>query len=635
VELAHLRTALDAEYAVVISGRTAVERRSGALRLFEICCAYEQVCSDLYFDLATDVRHRFHASARTFAASASRIAHQVLFADDGADGLRDTAQRAKNAVTNLDPWLATTPDDLPERYTNLPECFMRDLVDLEAYGRFALRQVIRLAPPAAIVIGIRTTGSYLAPIWDAALRSIGTHTIAVTARPRRSPRIDASGHFADPSPTDRWVPPDDDRILLDRTLARHDPQLMTAIVIDDLAFTGSSFVRIDNYLTDIGIPASGIVFVQDTPLVMNSLTPEAKARMTTRRVLAAPRVDDGPTSLGEAAHHFFGDLLSNMDCGGPDVRVTSVELAPATFAQRHLAARTTVPVEQFVHFNPRGRDRHYRLEATVDGQPTRLFAKVFGVGFFAEKEVERIRRFRELAYRVLTHAGGFLFYEWIDGDPLGSDDAHLLGDVDIERISEYAAALRTLNPAGHVTAHGYAMDVVDRLRRAVDMTDPGQDLLGSAVTDFLRRAPGWIPLVNAPRNQGHWHHVRSRNRGLLRVHLDLGEWSWKMDAAEELASAVIELGLSSAQERRLVSDFAARTGEDTVADRMRLATISYVTRMLDSYRYWDGQIEQIPTRYRRDADHPLLVREQHRRSRMLRSLYQALGSRDEEMAGRG
>lgn len=65
-----------------------------------------------------------------------------------------------------------------------------------------------------------------------------------------------------------------------------------------------------------------------------------------------------------------------------------------------------------------------------------------------------------------------------------------------------------------------------------------------SVAAFARLARPDIPVVNASRNQGHWHHIRSGDGRLRRVHLDLGEWSWRMDPVEELAASVLTIVLA-------------------------------------------------------------------------------------------
>jgi hypothetical protein len=629
VDLSQLLTAAETGCTALRDSDTCRGVLANASRLFEICCACEQILSDLYVEADEDGRRQCHASACAFATLASQIAEHAFVADSAA-GLADVAARISEAVSDL---RNASTIDLTASSVRPAECFARDLIDPVSYARFAREQVAKLEPTAAIVIGIRTSGCYLAPIWDAALRSAGSQSVLLTARPDRQQCMDADGRSTDPSPDELWVPPAEDDLLLKEALAGRDARAVHAIVIDDLAFTGSSFVRIDNYLAGIGVAGANVIFIEDTPLIVNTLTPAARARFSERRVVTAPKMPDSPEGAGEAAARFFDELLAPVEVNGPDIRVTAAELAPPMFALRHLAARISVPSELIVHFNPRARDRRYLIDATVDGRPTRLLAKILGTGFLAEREVERIRRFEDASYRVVAYRGGFLFYEWIEGEPLGPDDAHLLEDADVDRLATYAAKISRLNFAGHLAGDVYADDVRGRLRRAITPAESGARSLEPAISMFLRAVPGSVPIVNAPRNQGHWHHVRTHDGDLRRVHVDIGEWSWRMDTAEELASAVIELGLSPAQQEQLISRFIAHTGDDGVAARMRLGAVSYAARILESYRYWDGQVEQVPAEYRRPAEHPLVVRERPRRSRMLDAISRVLVIGHEEGDG--
>jgi hypothetical protein len=96
--------------------------------------------------------------------------------------------------------------------------------------------------------------------------------------------------------------------------------------------------------------------------------------------------------------------------------------------------------------------------------------------------------------------------------------------------------------------------------------------------------------------------------------------------AEELASAIIELGLSATQSERLVSAFVRETGDTGVSDRLRLGSLSYIARVLDNYRYWDEQIALIPEEFRSPPSESRVVRESLRRNRMLDALATLLRS---------
>lgn len=613
--LVGLAVAARTECAAVDSAPTPADALAAGRRLFEVCCAYEQVWADLALTAApSEDRRAWHATARAFGALATELAGHVLFGM-AAGGVAAAAGRCREEVSAADRLV--TPDlDRREAYVNPAECFTRDLTDLDGYAAFARRHATALAGVSAVVVGIRTSGSYLAPIWAAALRAEGRRTVTVTARPRRSPRVGAGGRFVDPAAGDVWIPPEDDDALLRTVLGGWDVAGTAAIVVDDLAFTGSSFVRVDNYLTGLGIAGGRTVFAQSSPLNPALLTPDAAARLAARRPLTAPARPDGPVGPGAPARRFFADLAAGVS---RDIRVTGAELAPPTFAQRHLAARTIVPASEYAHFTGRGRDRHHLLEAELDGRPTRLFAKVFGVGHLADREVELIRGFGDGGYQVVAHVGGFLLYEWIPGRPLGPDEAEQLDDEDVDRLAAYAATVRTLYGAGRVDGTALGRAVTDRVRRV----SPVDDATLAAV-EKRAAAAGPAAVVEAPRNQGHWHHIRGTDGRLRRVHLDLGEWSWTMDPAEELAAAVLELGLSAEQRKRLVAGFAARTGDDCAEARLSLGTVSYAARVLDSYRFWDGQVAQTPERYRRPADHPSLLAERARVDRFEAALHSAL-----------
>src|SRR5207237_7087623 len=107
-----------------------------------------------------------------------------------------------------------------------------------------------------------------------------------------------------------------------------------------------------------------IAYFQDTPLVVNMLTAAARERLAERRVAVAPKMPDGPGRDADAVE-FFARLLERTGGSAPKVVPISVRPAAPTSAQRHLAAATRIPIEEVVYFNPRGRDRHYIIDAHV------------------------------------------------------------------------------------------------------------------------------------------------------------------------------------------------------------------------------------------------------------------------------
>jgi hypothetical protein len=627
VRIDQLLAQIRRECREIASVSATIDRGVRAVSLYELACACEQVLSDCHADAPSADRQRLHAMSLAWAGLASQLATQLFYSQttshllEVVDRVEDRASEQQVTwATELAQLSAADPSAL---YATSPECFSRDLVDLWGYARFVERQVKVLIPTTAIVVGIRTTGSVLVPIWSAALTSIGAVAVALTARPHRRATIGAGGGgYVDPSPTDVFEPTPEDDLRIHASLAGVDLRTTVAIVIDDVAHTGSSFLRVENYIAALGMDRRRVLYTQNSPLILRSLTPEARASLGDRVVLVPPRIADGPTDLGEDARAFFEGVL----CGQSTSRfrrVTAVELAPPTFAHRYIATQTTVPIRQVVRFDPRGGDRHYLVRAErSEGGSAQLFAKLLGVGNWAEWELARIAHFEDLGYRGAFHSRGFLFYDWIEGELLDCDDGPTLAISDIHRLAEHAVLLAAHSGAGRMSKEAYCDEVVQRARSVVT-TGQGRQQLRRIASEFLAGSPADVSLVEVSRNQAHWHYVRTRYGAIHRVHLELGEWSWKLNIAEELAAAAIELSLSVNQRVALISKFVDRTGDDNVTERMPLATISYLTRALSSYAHWDALIEQFPAAFRPHHGRAEASAEVRRRVQLIAALERA------------
>jgi hydroxymethylpyrimidine pyrophosphatase-like HAD family hydrolase len=288
------------------------------------------------------------------------------------------------------------PRALRQDIARLPACFrsfdqhpddLRRLV-----GDFAVAHPDRLQ--SLLVIGIRTSGSYLAPLYAAYLRADGYRDVAtVTMRPGRRPR-----------PRER---------ALMRALGS-DGGL--ALVCDDPPGTGGSIARVATALESLGVPPRSIVLL----LALFADTELPPGLASYESVLL--RFDDWSihTRLGaDAVRDTVERLL------GPDRELVAAERASVRSprsARGHLGAVFTLTLA-----DARSGSREEQ-QLSVEG---------VGLGYFGNHAIAVADPLRAFLPSILGVQDGLLYREWMPAaaraDLLPSSDRAAIAS----RIAEY------------------------------------------------------------------------------------------------------------------------------------------------------------------------------------------------------
>lgn len=275
---------------------------------------------------------------------------------------------------------------LGERTPVLPSCF--ETFDLSIADVFALgaRVADRLGlPPACaqlthtakrsngrpqremiVVIGIRTSGSYLAPLLAQVMLGRGSDVVTLTIRPG-----------APLSPHAR---------ALVRRAVRSGARF---VVTDDPPVTGSSFVRSIAQLSRLGVD---------------------RANLT----VAFPRFIDTPKTLpdlDDVAHVTLDwrDWTVHDRLRDEEVRQTLTELLPNG---------STVQTVKVTHQRrPRRAEAHVRsvYDVTFEGRPgvtTNIAVQGVGLGYYGEHVLVVADALREFAPQILGLRDGLLYREW-------------------------------------------------------------------------------------------------------------------------------------------------------------------------------------------------------------------------------
>jgi hydroxymethylpyrimidine pyrophosphatase-like HAD family hydrolase len=435
------------------------------------------------------------------------------------------------------------PKGLRRGVVRLPACFHAfdqrpsDLARL--VSRFDERTDARGRP--LLVVGVRTSGSYLAPLLAASLRADGHEDVrVVTIRPRR--------------PLLRH-----ERALV-RSVARRGG---LALLTDDPPVTGSSIAAAAQGLERAGFESRSVVLmlqVFGAPEVPERLSGYDAVLLplrewTVQAALRPPAVQSRLTALM-----------------GPDATVLSVDRLP-------LAARR--PLRGHL----RGLFRA-RL-ASSNGQPVErnVLVEGVGLGYLGAHSLDYARLLRGFSPRIFGLEDGLLYREWIADErrvrPPAGDEEPLLATA----IASYVAERRSELPA--------ATDLSLRM----DGEDPVWEVASSTISKAFGRA--WPvakalltdravkrllrvdrpAVVDGNTDLTHWFHEHPSNGSLLKV--DVGENDFSnlglscFDPAFDLAGASARAA-SPSLARRLRDVYAELEGWEIDEERWLLYELAHL-----------------------------------------------------------
>jgi hydroxymethylpyrimidine pyrophosphatase-like HAD family hydrolase len=446
------------------------------------------------------------------------------------------------------------PADLQGEYTHLPSCFRKlDLstADVLALGRaFIARFPDRQQP--VLAVGLRTAGSYFAPLFRALLKTEGYKTVdEVTFRP-------------------------------DKGLGRHERQLLAlaaktghrAAILDDPPVSGETFAHAADVLRQSGFPAERIV----------ALFPVHPSQRAGRSIADSPSLARLETLTLEPEHWHKAQLLEPAAVEprlGEYFRqrgYVGVTIQPSSAVAAEFNAELDAASEE---------ERRTRLKRvyevrlqTADGREETRFvlAKSIGVGYLAYHAFLAGSRLAGFVPPLLGLRDGLLFTEWIP-----QKEAVALSAIEretwIDTIASYVAARvrrlpmpkpATIAQGLHKYNHGfelldkalskaYGHSILSKLmrsrvrRRLAEQLCPAPTLI-----DGKMRPAEWLVGAGSPLKADFEHHGMGKNE--INV----------VDPAYDLAEAVLQFSLSATEEDRLLARYRAESGDAAVADRLFL-----------------------------------------------------------------
>jgi hypothetical protein len=397
-------------------------QRSRPARLAGMACGGLGAAARVY---AGPARGQLVAARHALAALTVRLAGQVLGA--GAAGVPAAVPACV---------LAAVPA-LAGDVLRVPACFhgFDQHPDDVAWLVNEVRRRYPVAGVPVCVLGVRTSGSYLAPLYAAALRAAGARVTMLTYRPGRP--------FLRP-----------ERALLAQTARAGGLVLVT----DDPPGTGTSLARAARAAAQAGFADSAIV------LVFSSFGPAGQVPEMLSRWPAVVQPWDRWSVHRRLAPPQVAHVLAGLVGAHAEVGAVWQQGLPAQSDRGHVRARFAVQLT----------DRRTGVTAEQD-----IVVEGAGLGYLGRQGVAVARALPGYVPRVYGFADGLLYRDWL---PAGPGRATLNGREPPAGREPGAPTDRTL--AGPGVLAGTVAGYVAARRRALPAPSASVDRLGG-------RDPAW------------------------------------------------------------------------------------------------------------------------------------------------
>ncbi len=459
---------------------------------------------------------------------------------DAALGYRDDGDALATRCLELARAARALPEAVRQAVVRLPACFHefdQRPDDLELLAeRFIAARTDR--PRPVLVAGVRTSGSYLAPLIAAMLRARGAPVAGVlTMRPGRA-----------------LLRAEQSRL---RSLARSGGQ---ALLIDDPPVSGASLVAAATRLERHGVPHDGIVLLlaleRSGGMLPATLSGYAAVLLAEHEWSVHARLEDS------AARDVLAGLLRDQL---ELVSIRRVELGDAAFRRGHRRALYRVS----------GTEPSGRGQRELD-----ILATSVGVGYFGARELAVARELGPFGPRVFGLHDGVLYREWIPGGHRLSAGADRLPDA----AAAYVAARRRALPLARdktVALHGQrpAWEVAGIiLGRSFGRAAPlaRVALVDRAARSLLRTSSPSV--IDGSMSPGHWF-ASQDGSGAIKVTLtQRTDWSLGLACADP-AFDLAGVGAGSDDPdlvERVLAAWRAQTGEGVERERLLLYELAHL-----------------------------------------------------------
>ncbi len=410
------------------------------------------------------------------------------------------------------------------RAAKVPACFRGQDLGVEDCFELARRFTESADRSSRVLVtGVRTSGSYMAPLCAGWLRAHGFQADYTTLRPK-APHV--------------WS---------ERSAIRH-ARPDAALIVDDPPMTGSAFVTTALRLERCGLVRSRITFL--VPLSPeNALSSDARARGF-----------DGYRRIELPA----AETAVRRRLGGEEIREW---LRVVTDSPR---ARV-IPLWDAAEVDRQAQRRHVKQLFEIEGYG-RVLVKGVGAGWFGDPAVAAASVLRGRTVSVLGFWKGLMAMRWEPGEGVPT--------AEVSPLAEYVAARAVgLATPSRPLATRMRKDAFYRLAKVLARVyGPLAPARIESVRRLLVTAAGTAPSCVVDGRMGRENWLQTAH-GLLKC--DFEEHAFDKDDLEifdpayDLAGALLEFGASRTRRAGLLEAYSARVSDGGLASRLPLATLLY------------------------------------------------------------
>lgn len=395
-----------------------------------------------------------------------------------------------------------------------------------------------LAPPSAVVVGIRSIGTTLSAVVTAALRARGVECRRLTVRPR--------GH------------PFDRRLRLSQRLSRElrqcaaRPSTLFVIVDEGPGLSGSSFASVVEKISALGVSDDRIVLVP-------SWNPDPRVLSSARARRIWPR---HARFIGDFDRLWLCSRRLESAFGG---RILA-ELSAGAWRERFFAPKDGPAIQ------PQHERRKYLLQRE-SGE--RVLIKFEGLDRGARERRARAEHAATAGFAAPVHgaAHGFLVSSWIDGVPL---DAR---DVTPELLRRMARYLAWISRRERSARAADPIPLMEMLRvNAEEALGPEWADSAVGLTHRSAHAIARAPAVRVDGRMLPHEWLRTSDSWIktdVASHFDDHFYPGETDVAWDIAATIIEFDLNGAETQSLVREYELASGDREIATRLAFMRAAY------------------------------------------------------------
>jgi hydroxymethylpyrimidine pyrophosphatase-like HAD family hydrolase len=489
------------------------------------------------------------ASVRRAASGAGRARRRAAAwrrdLADLVDGLADAVAAGPPAPAVHDRFVETA-DVLAGALGRLPKRLRRDVLrvpscfhDLDQRPADLARLAERLADRWSdrgrpmLAVGVRTSGSYMAPLLAAHLRAAGFVEVGtLTIRPGRGLLRDERSQIA--------------KLVRGSGLA---------LLTDDPPVTGASIAASAGELERAGIPSEAIVLVLQL-LGSDSAVPPA-LRSYESEVLPAAKWAVSERFAPKAVEEDLSSLF------GPDTAVTGIEPLP-------------LPEPRSPRSHKRARFLVRLRDASGEEVAKDMLVEGVGVGYLGAQEIAAADVFGEFAPETFGCLDGVLYREWMPDD-------RRVGSVSEAEEEQIAARI-----AAYVTRRRRAMPVDEDVSMGLD-DKPPWDVASSVMSNAFGRV--WPLGKILLTDQAAKRLMKVADPSVIDGNMDLSHWFYrngssgslvKVDVGDQLFS---NFGLRCFDPAFDLAGVTAREPSSTFPRRLRRAYADLGNEAIDEERW--------------------------------------------------